>query len=133
MAFALYDFLTHDGHNPFKEWTRGLESQELAKLNQKLDMLELYGSDLPPRLFSDTDYPHIKKLRINGRIALRPLLCRGPLNMQAEFTLLLGCRERDGRLVPENGLEIAEQCRSAILTDGSRRTIHERIGKKTAR
>ena len=131
MTFAIYDYVMHDGHNPFKEWARGLGKPELAKLNQKLDMLERCGGDLPPGLFSDTSFPSIKKIRINGKVALRPLLCRGPVDVHAEFTLLHACIEKDRKL-PKGSLEIAESRRNEIIGDNLRRTKHERVSWKAS-
>jgi phage-related protein len=131
MSVTIYDYLMHDGHNPFKEWTRSLGKPELAKLNQKLDMLERCGGDLPPGLLSDTNLPNIKKIRINGKVALRPLLCRGPINVHTEFTLLHGCIEKDRKL-PKGSLDLAETRRNDIINDRHRRTKHERVGWKAA-
>lgn len=124
----LYDYINHDGYNPFKEWSQSLEKTMLAKLNQKIDMLELHGANLPPGLFSDSNLRHIKKFRINGKIAIRPLLCRGPIDMRGEeFTLLAGATEKDRKLLPGGILETADNRRQQIISDPRRRTKHERI------
>lgn len=124
----LYDYINHDGHNPFKEWSESLEKTMLARLNQKIDMLELYGANLPPRLLSESNLPHIKKIRINGKVALRPLLCRGPIDMLGEeFTFLAGAIEKDRKLLPSRILETADNRRQQIISDPGRRTKHERI------
>ncbi len=60
MTWKLYDYVSN-GTNMIKAWTIGLEQQQLAKLNAKLDMLQQYGPDLPPNLLSDLG--KIKKLR----------------------------------------------------------------------
>lgn len=67
---------------------------------------------------------HIYKLRMNGDRALRPLLCKGPIDMDREHTLLLGAIEVNSVL--DTDAEDAEAIRSAILADEKRRMPHER-------
>ena len=122
----LYDYIDEQGRNLFKDWTRGLQKHELTKLNQKLDMLERNGADLSTGLLSDTPSPCIKKIRINGPVACRPLLCRGPIDMQHEFTLLVGAFEKDRRL-PKVDIAAAEECRNEIIRNQFRRRKHERV------
>jgi hypothetical protein len=69
---------------------------------------------------------HIYKLVIHSSVMLRPLLCRGPLQMALEYTLLMGAIERNWRL-PAGALQQAEANRLIILADPSRRVKHERI------
>lgn len=129
MPFRVYDIVMHDGANPFMEWARRRQKPERAKLDQKLDMLEMYGADLSVGLLSDTSHPHIKKIRINGRVALRPLLCRGPTDMQGEFTLLVGCVERDRKL-PPNAIQTAVERRQQLIDGQLGRIKHERIDEE---
>ena len=101
-------------------------------LNQKLDMLERCGSELPPKLLAGPIkskrkkklVSHIYKLIIHGDRMLRPMLCKGPINMPSEFTLLLGAIEVGGVLDTDS--EDAEVVRVAILTDKKLRKPHER-------
>ena len=126
--WLLFDHLDVHGRNIFKLWTQGLEKRDRAKLNSKLDLLEQYGPDLPPGLLSDTNLPHIKKLRINGPVALRPLLCRGPIDVHGEFTLILGATERDRQIEPLDAEERAEGYKNQISANpGERRCFHERV------
>jgi hypothetical protein len=108
----------------------GLGKTELGKLNAKLDMLVTSGGELPPGLLSDSSSRTIKKIRINGTRALRLFLCRGPTNVQTEFTLLHGCIEKD-RAVPKGSIEIAEDRRTGIVENRFTRVIHERVNFKT--
>jgi hypothetical protein len=57
---------------------------------------------------------------------LRPLLCRGPIHLEAEYTLLLGAIEKGWRL-PARALQQAEDNRLIIIDNPSRRVKHERI------
>jgi hypothetical protein len=117
------------GVNEIKEWMKTLQKRELAKINQKLDMLEKAGPDLSPELLAGTHQRHIKKIRATGRVTIRLMVCRGPLDPNREFTLLYGAFERDRKLVPPNAEELAERNRSEVLKDPPRRRKkHERIG-----
>jgi hypothetical protein len=57
---------------------------------------------------------------------LRPMLCRGPIDPDREYTLLLGAIEKGGRL-PKGAPQQAEENRLTVLNDSSRRVEHERI------
>ena len=106
MTYKLYDFVDGKGINQIKKWTQGLQKRDRVRLNRKLDLLEQSGKDLPPGLLSDTDSSKIKKLRITGRKVptLRPMLCRGPINVETEFTILQGAIEQDRKLVPSDAV-----------------------------
>jgi len=128
MTWSIFDYVTDNGVNDFKTWTQGLETRLRAKLNAKLDMLVRVGPDLPPSLLSNTRSTHIRKLRIQGNVALRPMLCEGPVKVGTEFTLLLGASERDRRLVPVDADHRAEERRQEVLRDPTeRRCDHERV------
>ena len=130
MLWSIYDYVNANGVNEIREWMmRTLQKRELAKVNQKLDMLEKAGPELSPGLLAGTHHRHIDKLRVNGSVAIRIMVCRGPLDPNREFTLLYGAFERDRRLVPANAEDLAELNRSEVLRDPlRRRRKHERIG-----
>ena len=96
-------------------------------MNQKIDMLEQKGKDLCPGLAGPLlGSPHLYKIRVNGNVAPRLLLCKGPIHMEAEYTLLLGEFERGDRL-PEGTLERAEAFRHEIIANPHERwSSHER-------
>lgn len=120
--WAIYDYWDHRGRNLIEDWLNGLQVPERARMVRKLDALRDNGSDLSSDLLSDTPSPHIKKIRVNGRVAPRLLLCRGPVNMLAqEFTLLFGCTERDRAFVPPNAIATAEENRGYVIADPLRR------------
>lgn len=125
--FVLFDYTDQNGNNGIKEWTLGLEKSQRAKLNAKLDMLALHGTELFPQVLTDTPTPGIQKLRVKGKVQLRPMLCKGPINKEKEFTLLLGATERDSRLVPEKADEKANERKQIIIKNPNRRCLHERI------
>lgn len=126
--WAIYDQLDRDGENVIAQWTRELESTQRKKLRAKLDMLAQAGPDLPTQLLSHTGVAHIYKLRVTGNVQLRPMLCKGPIHNQSEFTLLLGAIEMGNRLRPVDAAEIAAGIREEIKGDPyNRRCEHERI------
>jgi len=146
MTWVLYDYLDDKGINEIKAWTQKLQKKERAKLNAKLDMLEKHGSDLPPGLLSDTKFSHIKEIVIKGQVAVRLMVCRGPIDNNKEFTLLFGAIEKDRKYIPRDALQQAETRRQKIIkaqkkwkevikgreivkTPNSRRCLHERVGE----
>jgi len=127
MVWKLYDYVDEHGVNDIKRWTETLEKKQLAKLNQKLDMLEISGPDLSPQLLSDAGESQIKKLRVKGNVQLRPLLCIGPINRGNEFTLLLGAIEKGSKYIPKNAPKIAKERREIVIKNPARRIDHEPV------
>lgn len=78
------------------------------------------------KLLAGPIHAHIYKLVIHGDVMLRPMLCRGPIDNETEYTLLLGATERGAKL-PPGSEEQAEQNRETIINDHDRRTRHEFI------
>jgi hypothetical protein len=125
--WKLYDYVDNRGINDFERWSLGLQSSDRARLSQKLGMLQKLGPDLPPQLLAGPIKGNIYKMRINGRVALRPLLCKGPINNDAEFTLLMGATERDRQWQPRNAPATAVVRRTEIVADSARRCNHVRV------
>lgn len=123
MAWNIFDYYDHRDINMIETWlNEELQVPERAKMIRKLDALRNNGPDLSRELLSDTPSPHIKKIRVNGRVAPRLLLCRGPVNMAAqEFTLLFGCTERDRQFVPANAIATALENRGFVIADPEHR------------
>lgn len=96
-------------------------------MNQRIDLLREKGKDFCPGLAGPLHgSPHLYKIKINGSVAARLLLCKGPISMEAEFTFLLGAFETDDEL-SKGILETAESYRQAIiLNPGQWRGPHER-------
>lgn len=123
----IYDHVDRDGSNTIAAWTRGLESVQRKLLRSKLDMLAQAGPDLPAQLLANLG-GHIYKLKVKGNVQLRPMLCKGPVENETEFTILLGAVEVGGRLQPADAAEIAAEIRNQIIADpNNRRCEHERI------
>ena len=127
MPWTLYDYRDLRNRNPVREWCERLQKKDLARLNRKLDSLAQSGHELCPGLASNLHgAPHLYKLKINGDVAARLFLCKGPISMETEYTLLHGAFERDFEL-PDRTLETAEAYRQEIIRDpANRRGLHER-------
>lgn len=124
MAFSLYDFVDGEGKSVISLWRNGLTPRSKAQLDNKLQMLQISGPNLGPKLFAGPikKTGHIYKLIIHADVMLRPMLCKGPFAMDAEFTLLVGAKEIQGKLIP--GPEIAVENRAILLSDKERRKAH---------
>ncbi len=110
-----------------KAWSEGLQKKERAKLNSKIDALTMHGADLIPGILSPTGTSSIFKLKVQGQVKLRPMVCKGPGEEEA-FTFLLGAKEISWQYDPPNAPEIAAEYRADLLTNlGARRTEHERV------
>lgn len=128
MPYLIFDYVNHQGQNEFKEWTSGLEKPQRAKLNEKLDKLELYGDTLHPEMLTGTGVAGIKKIRTKGNVQLRPLLCNGPINVKNEYTLLMGAKEIGNKWVPRNAPTLAKTKKQEVIDDPiNRRIRHERV------
>ncbi|SRR6266568_1263917 len=128
MPYTLWDYVDENGVNTIKEWARGLGSDR-AKFENKLNMLRTAGADLPPKILSRTHSAHILKLRFFGlaQIQWRPMLCKGPIANDSEFTLLLGAHEKGSKLNPVDADHKAEKLRQKVLANPpARRRLHER-------
>lgn len=125
--FTLFDYIDEHGNNDIKIWMQGLQKVQRAKLNAKLDMLEKVGIELFPQVLTDTPTAGIQKLRIKGNVQLRPMLCKGPIDNEKEFTLLIGAVERDSCLIPHKADEKANERKSIIKNNPNRRCEHERV------
>jgi hypothetical protein len=130
MPWDLYDFTNERGDSLLREWIdrERLSQRDMGQLQQKLDMLVVAGPSLPPRLLAGPIYKHIYKLIIHGDRMLRPFLCKGPFNMDTEFTLLLGAIEADGKL--DHDPKEAESNRIILLGNRARRCNHERYKRR---
>ena len=82
--------------------------------------------ELPPGLLVGPNVygqEWIYKLRLKGNVALRPMLTLGPIDRDAEWTILVRAKERDGKTEPTNAADIAEARRQEIQADPSRRRL----------
>lgn len=127
MDYGIYDYVDAHGENQIKSWANDLQKTERAKLAARIDMLAAYGDRLFPDILAGSSVAGIFKLKVHGKVQLRPLLCRGPQDSTMEYTLLVGATERDSKLEPKNAHRIAEDRRATVASDKNRRCKHERV------
>jgi hypothetical protein len=123
---TIFDYV-HPGYgNLIRAWSMGLAKKEKAKLNQRIDSLELYGTDLIPGIVAPTGVASILKLKIHGKVQLRPMLCEGP--GEESFTFLLGAKEVQDSYDPPGAPETAAEYRKDLFANSEKRQIpHERV------
>lgn len=133
MAFLLYDYVDEHGRNQIYIWTHSLQTKERIKLQYKLDDLVMHGEGLRPQMLTDSGVPGVLKLRVHGGVQLRPLLCKGPVNMHSEFTLLAGAIEIGSKLKPAGiSATAAERKEDVRRTPHKLRKLHEDYPRPTA-
>lgn len=125
VVYNLFEYVDTHGSKVFSEWRDGLQKAQQAQLDNKVNMLRTSGANLGPRLLANTR-GHIRKLRVNGNVQLRPRLCPGPINNDTEFSFLLGAVERDMKDIPPKADDLAESRRNEIIADSKRRTVYVR-------
>jgi hypothetical protein len=129
-GWRIYEYL-EGNESTIGRWLReqAITPRDRGQLMQKMDMLALNGMDLHPGLLAGPIaskrkrkmQSHIYKLVIHGQRMLRPMLCRGPIDANGEFTILLGAIETGGVL--DADVEDAESRRQEVISDpeGKRR------------
>ena len=128
MPFLIYDYVNHQGQNEFENWTSGLQKIQRGKLNERIDKLALYGDALYPEMLAGSGVAGIQKLKVRGNVQLRPLLCKGPINVNDEYTLLMGAKEVGSKWVPKDAPSTADTRKAEIINDPTnRRANHERV------
>ena len=75
----LYKFIDKSGRDVIRKWmAKSIQKPDLARLERKLEALQDQGPDLSSDLLSDTPSRKIKKIRVNGRVAIRLLSLSWP-------------------------------------------------------
>ncbi len=133
-TWAIFDAIDSENRSLIANWIvkEKIGKREIGQLDQKVDMLEKNGPNLPPSLLAGPIkskrkpgmVSHIYKLRMNGDRALRPFLCKGPIDMEREYTMLIGAIEINRVLNTDS--EDAEKIRSNIIKNPKLRKKHER-------
>lgn len=137
--WLIYEYLEGE-ESAIGVWLREqkIAERDRGQLVQKMDLLAKHGMDLPPGLLAGPikskkeprKQSHIYKLIVHGQRMLRPMLCRGPLDMDGEFTILIGAIEKDGKL-DVDAME-AEARRQEIIADPeNRRRLNGRYKRDT--
>jgi hypothetical protein len=127
----LFDYKVQ-GINVMQLWATemSMQKRDRGRLDSKIDLLARVGDSLPPKLLHRTRCRHIMHLVVNGEVALRPMLCRGPFDPRREFTFLFGTTERDRKLVQRDAPKRAEQNRNDLINHPENRCGHERFTKR---
>jgi len=127
VSWEIYEFLDRRGERVIESWlsSERIQTKAIALLEEKIGKLKTAGLDLPPNLLAHMGGSIYKlKVRADG-VQLRPMLCRGPVNNDAEFTFLLGAVERGGKLDPSNAVALAEDNRRELIASPWRRREYE--------
>jgi hypothetical protein len=132
VSITLWTFLSESGRDTLQEWSDGarLPTRVRALMDQKLDVLRCqpFEAVIHSKLLAGPIAQHIYKLRLNGIVAVRIMLCRGPLLGDVGYTMLVGAVERDGKLVPRDAPERAGRNRAIVLErPKERRKVHDRF------
>ncbi len=127
--WRLYDFVDNRARNIVKEWAKGQGDDLKARVNQRLDMLERHGPELPSGMLAGTRQRHIDKLKIYGKgVTFRIMICKGPIENNFEFTILCIAQEKDRKLIPPDADRLAEENRQTVISNPEeRRCAHERL------
>ena len=125
----VYDFIHVRQGNVIGKWVRELRGPDRARFKLKVRALSQidYDRAIGTKLLQGPVYKHIYKLKIHGEIMMRPLLCRGPIDNDSEYTLLVGAREENFKLLPSSAPGEAGERRQQVIDDpANRRQIRVR-------
>jgi hypothetical protein len=130
--YRIYEYVAQgEDKTAIGKWLieKDIQDRDRGQLMQKMDMLAMHGPELPPGLLAgpiaSKKFPkrlkpsHIYKLIVHGQIMLRPMLCRGPVDMDGEFTFLIGAVEVGG-VLDVDAME-AEILRQEVIADPENR------------
>ena len=126
MSWIVYDFTDGNGASVIGEWIRaeGLGKADVGAFKQKVFLLRQHGPDLPSGILAGPIYRNIHKFRVNTvERALRPMVCRGPINNDGEFTFLLGAVEVNSKLQPGDAPQQADTNRTVLMEHTERRRV----------
>jgi len=125
----LYEYVDAGGRGAMTNWLKTKEVREHSwVLDQALDRLGQSAPEALPGFFAGplASHRHIYKLRLGGKVRLRPLLCKGPVEPRRELTFLILAFERNWKLEPAEAPARAERRRQEILFARSRRRLYNR-------
>jgi hypothetical protein len=109
------------GDGEFAAWRDGLSKTDRAILDEKMRALERLGAAVG-FWKGVTGYGRLNKLRIQTpTTALRPIVCKGPEDVENEITLLYGAVEENFAWKPADAPVRAEGLRRAIIAKQRRR------------
>ncbi|SPF50345.1 conserved hypothetical protein [Candidatus Sulfopaludibacter sp. SbA4] len=134
MSWRIFEYLERGDQSTIGVWLveKDITERDRGQLVQKMDLLAMHGPNLPPGLLAGPIkskrnrkmQSHIYKLIIHGDKMLRPMLCKGPIEMESEYTMLIGAIEVNFKL--DVDAEDAEIRRAEIIENPNRRRINGR-------
>ena len=100
-VISLWEWVDARGHGVMSSTT--LPAAQRAKLDERLDRIEEL-EELTFESIAGLIFPFhhaLKKMKIRGDVALRPVLALGPIDEKKEVTFLLIAKEINRRLPPD--------------------------------
>jgi hypothetical protein len=125
MHYKIWVFIEPDGTNEFYKWREKMPPKQVAKMDDRITKLSQSGLQLLPLILAPVKNSGLYKLKVHGNPQLRPLLTRGPLDNNSEFTLLQGAREISSQFDPLNAVDLANAKKDRLLLDDSLRTEYK--------
>ena len=119
MNFKIWVY--QNGENLFYKWRNKMPKNQVAKLEERIEKLSMDGDGLFPNMLSRTNVNGILKFKIQGNPKLRPLLCKGPIIIDKEYTLLVGAKEVSWVFEPSNALITANINKNNLISDNTLR------------
>lgn len=124
--FRIYEFCETGHQSVIRRWldAEAISKRDRGQLVAKMDMLATEGLEFasvggPVRSKRKRVQSHTYKLIVHGDKMLRPMFCKGPIDMEGEFTFLVGAIEADRTL--DADIADAESRRARLLADPSLR------------
>lgn len=101
---VIYEFVDGRGQGVVSNWLRESQDPDLtARVDQKIDLLEDQGADLPPGLLAGTEQKHVDKLKVYGKKTVwRIMVSKERMSTRFAFTLLFVAQEKDRKLIPKD-------------------------------
>lgn len=125
MMWKFFEWVDRRGQGAFSAWRLSLPRRERATLDEKMRAIQQFGIEVCCLKGPLRGHRHLYKIRVQGPRALRPLLCRGPLEPDEEFTLLAPMVEVGDVDTPAGAKNEADRRREEIIHDPSRRMRYE--------
>jgi hypothetical protein len=120
VSWVIYQYRDARGGWPIGDWYDQMNDRETARFDWCIWALSQNG----PEEFGDSwcvlQRGGIRKVKIKGGRGtrqLRLMICKGPVNMRTELTLLLPAVEKDGKLDPENAVDRAIERMNEVKAD----------------
>jgi len=122
MVWVFWEYVTLE----FSEWRDGLPKRDRAILDEKMRMIERNGQSATCLKGPLGSFRHLYKIKARGpTFEMRPLLCKGPVDMDAEFTMLKPMIEKDFEDVPATAKGEAERRRLELKADKNKRVRYK--------